>query len=84
MTKQAMMNDHPVLVVVGSIYGITNAFLAMIVAFEVVSWTEAQVGLVLAFVNAMLAPVSALVAQRHTTPYDPAVDNRAARLRLDG
>lgn len=71
----AAVKANPVIVIVGSVMTIANAIIGVLLGFEIVHWSPAQVGLVVALLNAVLAPVTAIVSQGYTTPYDPNLNN---------
>lgn len=72
-----VIKQHPALIIVGSIVGISNAVIGVLLGFTIVHWTQAQVGLIIVMVNAFVAPISAILSQMYTTPFDPVQQNTA-------
>lgn len=73
------VDNNPVLAISGVLVAFVSSAIALLVGFQVVHWTDAQIGLVLGLVNSLVAFTAAIYTQMaKTTPYVPELDNTPA------
>lgn len=71
------VKQHPILVIVGGVVLVVNGLIALIFGWPIIHADPTQIGLVAGVVNPITTVLSALVAQKYTTPYDPEQGNTA-------
>jgi hypothetical protein len=73
------VDNNPVVVIGGGLVALVNSVLAVLVAFQVVHWTDSQIALVLGLVTSFVAFAATIYTQMaKTTPYVPELDNTPA------
>lgn len=82
MNGSNVMKTHPVLIIVSASMTVLNSIIGCLVGFEIVHWTEVQIGLVVGLANALVAPITAVLTQVYTTPYDPEMANTSENVYM--
>lgn len=59
----------------GAVVVTVNSLLAILVGFEIVDWTEVQIGLIIGFVNNLVILAGVLFARGRVTPVHDPQDN---------